>query len=348
MKKATTVLALSLCLLLLAGCMGTPVIYSDCTCPTGGTNPAPSLPPVVEGDLKIGLAVETDISGSKDGDKADFSVTVVAVSVDKNGVIHDCIIDGIATKVTLDATGAITSDVTAAVQTKNELGAAYGMVAWGGAVAEWNEQAQAFADYVVGKTVAQVKGIAVTEQGKPSGADLSSSVTISIGSFQSLVEKAVNNAKAVAASGTDTLKLGVTASLASSKAATAEKEGTAQLDMDVAVMTMNGQVITGCYIDSVQAKVSFDATGKITADLTKPVQSKNELGEAYGMVSWGGAIAEWNVQAESFANYVVGKTVAEVKGIAVTEQGKPGEADLSASVTIAIGGFQALIEKAAQ
>ena len=70
------------------------------------------------------------------------------------------------------------------------------------------------------------------------------------------------------------------------------------------------------------------------------------LGEQYGMVAWGGAIAEWNQQATSFAAYITGKTAAEVAGIAVNEGTKPTEADLATSVTIAIGGFQALIAKA--
>jgi hypothetical protein len=63
------------------------------------------------------------------------------------------------------------------------------------------------------------------------------------------------------------------------------------------------------------------------------------------MVAWGGAKYEWYQQAANFAAYVTGKTAAQVAGIAVTE-GKPSDADLSTSVTIAIGGFQALIAKA--
>ena len=136
-------------------------------------------------------------------------------------------------------------------------------------------------------------------------------------------------------------------SLGSSKSADAENAGLAQLDVDVAALTMNGDVITSCYIDSLQAKVSFGADGVITTDLTAPVQTKNELGEAYNMKLYGGAQYEWNEQAASFAAYVTGKTAADVAGIAVSE-GKPADADLSATVTIAIGGFQALIAKAAK
>jgi len=78
--------------------------------------------------------------------------------------------------------------------------------------------------------------------------------------------------------------------------------------------------------------------------LTAPVKTKNELGDDYGMKAWGGAKYEWYEQAASFAKYVTGKTAAEVAGIAVSE-GKPADTDLSSSVTISIGGFQALIAK---
>ncbi len=64
------------------------------------------------------------------------------------------------------------------------------------------------------------------------------------------------------------------------------------------------------------------------------------------MKAYAGSQYEWNEQAANFAAYVTGKTAADVSGIAVTE-GKPADADLAAGVTIAIGGFQALIAKAA-
>ena len=61
---------------------------------------------------------------------------------------------------------------------------------------EWNEQAAAFAKYVTGKTVADVKGIALSQEGSPTGADLTSSVTISVNSFIEVVAKAAENATA--------------------------------------------------------------------------------------------------------------------------------------------------------
>ena len=362
MKKLSLILVFVLVFSLLAGCAGTPVIYyTECDCPEGGVvaEPAPapqetpSDAPAAEGALKTGLHIAANVKDSKaataeENGEAKYDVTMVAVLVDDEGIIRDCVIDGIAASVKFDNTGAITTDLTAPVQTKNELGENYGMVAWGGAIAEWDEQAASFASYVIGKTVEEVKGIAIDENTKPTDADLKSSVTIKIGGFITAVEAAVNNAQHLGAEAGDVLKLASVNGTDSSTAATADKDGNAQLDCTVTAMTMNGDVITSCAINAVQAKVAFGTAGELKSDVTAPVQTKNELGENYGMVAWGGAIAEWDAQAASFAAYVTGKTAAEVSGIAVDESTKPTDADLLASVTIKIGDFQALIAKAAQ
>ncbi len=334
MKKLFAILALILCLGLLASCAGTPVIYhdSDCDCQTDGTNPSA---PVPEGALKTGLALVTSIKGSVAGE-AKYDVTLVGVLVDDNGIIQDCVIDSIGTSVKFDATG-ITSDLNAVPQTKNELGEGYKMPS-----GTWKAQAEALAKYVVGKTSDEVGGIAVNAETRPTDADLSSSVTMTIGSYIPAIQAAVKNAKHLGAMGGDELRLAAIPSIASSKA------GTAQLDVDVTALTVKSGVITSCAIDSVQAKVEFDSTGAITSDINSAVKTKNELGKDYNMVAVGHAKFEWNEQAASFASYATGKTPAEVAGIAVNESMKPTGADLSASVTIAIGGFQALIQKAAK
>ena len=355
MKKYISLLTVTLLVVaLLTGCMGTPVVVQDCTCPSegGATSDEPTAP-VTEGSVKTGLAVITTAadSTSATADAAGavkLDSTVVAVTVDNNGVINSCIIDSVPATVNVDATGVITSDITADVPTKNELGADYGMVAWGGAIAEWDAQVAALASYAVGKTVTELKTGAIDETGKaPEGSDLASSATIYLGGFVSAIEAAVNNAKHLGADAEDTLRLATVNKLSSSTNAAAEQEGCVQLDADITVVTEKGGVITSCIIDSLQAKIAFDTTGTITSDLTAPISTKNELGADYGMVAWGGAIAEWNEQAASFAAYVTGKTADEVAGIAINEATKPADgSDLSSSVTISIGGFQALIAKA--
>ena len=366
MKKFSVFLSLMLIVSLLCGCAGTPVIYhEDCTCPTNDSAavqtpateaaPQPTEAPVTAtGALKTGLYIATNVRDSKAATaeaegEAKYDVTIVAVLVDDNGIIQDCIIDGIATSVKFDATGAITTDLTTAPLTKNELGENYNMVKYGGAIAEWDAQAAALASFAIGKTVEELKNGAVDETGyAPEGSDLASSATSYLGGYVSAIEAAVANAQDLGAQAGDELKLAVISGIGDSKAADAENAGNAQLNVDATAITMNGKTITSCVIDSVQAKVAFDAEGKITSDVSAAVQTKNQLGENYNMVKYGGAIAEWNEQAASFASYVTGKTAADVAGIAVDEATHPTDADLASSVTIAVGGFQALIAKAAQ
>ena len=127
----------------------------------------------------------------------------------------------------------------------------------------------------------------------------------------------------------------------------AEAEGLAQLYTTAAAVTSKDGVITSCAIDAVQADVKFDTTGTITSDLEADILTKNQLGADYGMVAYAGAIAEWDAQAAAFGAYVTGKTADQVAGIAIDEATKPADgSDLASSVTISIGGFQALIAKA--
>ena len=57
---------------------------------------------------------------------------------------------------------------------------------------------------------------------------------------------------------------------------------------------------------------------------------------------------EWYEQANAFAQYAVGKTVEEIKGIALDEEGRAAESELTSSVTIHVGPFITIIEKALQ
>lgn len=353
MKKISAFLALVLVVSLLAGCAGTPVIYyTDCTCPADSHSSQNNQSPVVaEGALKTGLYIaasagESTSAGEKDGE-AKYDVTIAAVLVDDKGVIVDCILDSVGTSVKFSTAGAITNDITAAVQTKNELGDNYNMKTYGGAIAEWYEQAAALANFAKGKTADELKNGAVDATGyAPEGSDLRTSATIYLGGYVSAIVAAAENAQHLGAQAGDELKLAVISSLGSSAAATSEKAGTAQLDVDVTALTVKGDTITSCVIDSLQGKVAFDATGKLTGDVSAPLQTKNMLGEGYGMKAWGSAKYEWNEQAASFAAYVTGKTLADIQGIAVDASTKPTGTDLNATVTISIGGFQNLIAKA--
>ena len=352
MKKLTvTLLTLAMTLGLLSGCGGAPAT-------TGGSAPASApaesaQPEAAAAPVKTGLSLMTSVSKSKaataeEAGTAQTNVSLVAVTVGDDGVIDACAIDAVQAKINFDATGKLTTDLATEFPSKGELGADYGMNKGSSIGKEWNEQADAFAAYAVGKTVEQLRGVAVSESGSPTDADLAASVTLSVADFISGIEAAVNNAAHLGAQAGDKLSLVSSTNMSKSKDAAADADGEAQAYATVAAVTLSGDTITSCAIDAVQAKVNFDAVGAITTDLTAMQPTKNEQGDAYGMKKASSIGKEWNEQAAAFAAYITGKTVSDVSGIAVNEKGGAADADLSASVTIGIGEFQTLIAKAAR
>lgn len=330
MKKVISLaLSLTLAVTILAGC--------------GGASKGATV--------KTGLAVSSSIEKSTDAGEKDglgqIDSTIVAVTVDKDGKIVKCAIDGAQTKINFSTAGKVTTDLKTEFKSKQELGEGYGMKKSSAIGKEWNEQATAFADYVVGKTIAEVKGIAVNEEGVATDKELTSSVTVHITDFVSTLEKAVNGAQDLGAKAGDKLGLGVDTSISGSKDVS-EEDGLAQAYSYYTATTFaDDGKITSSVIDASQSNVNFSKEGKLTSDLKAVLQTKNELGDKYDMKKASKIGKEWNEQAAAFAKYVVGKTADEVKGIAVKE-GIATDSDLTGSVTVHVTDFMSIIEKASK
>lgn len=317
MKKFAFFLSLTLCAGVLSGCTGTMVVYSDCT-----TEPAADT-----GAVKTGLAILARPSVDNALGVAEHDVTLVAVMT-RGDTILDCVIDSLSASVPFDENGHFLSE-DGPVATKNELGFAYGMTSRGDSEYEWFQQAEALAEFAAGKTMAQVNEAIVG--GYAREADLASCATIYLGNLVAGMEAAVANAGVLGAQEGDQLHL-----------ATINTLSGGDLNCSAVALTTRDGVITSCCLDALDASLVVSDEGSVSVGNTS---SKNTLGESYGMVAWGGARYEWFRQAEHFAAYVTGKTPAQVSGIAVTEGGLAADADLAASVTISIAGFQALIAK---
>lgn len=329
--------------------------FVACTQDQPGETPKNEEPkteePLAEGAVKTGLAVISSVEKSKDaGEKDGLAQTdsvIVAVTVDKDGKIVQTIIDTAQTKIEFSKEGKIIPDLNTVFKSKQELKEEYGMGKASSIEKEWYEQANALAEYVEGKTVEEVKAIAVDETGVTTEADLVSSVTIKINPYKEAIEKAVANAENLGADASDKLGLGVITTIAKSKDATADAEGLAQAYSTYTVATFDADgKVTSSIIDASQANVKFDNTGKITTDLAVAPLTKVELGEDYGMKKASAIGKEWYEQADAFADYVVGKTVEEIKGIAVDESGHATEEDLVSSVTVGIVDLKTIFEKA--
>lgn len=358
MKKIIAlIMSLAMLTVVFSGCgsaPGTPSGEAATTATGEGAATAPAAStaaaPASGNALKTGLGVVISLAKSTDaGDKDGLAQTdaiVAAVLVDGAGKIVNCRIDAAQTKINFSKDGKLTTAKDTVFKTKQELGTEYGMGKASKIGKEWNQQADAFAAYVTGKTLDEVKGIAVNEEGVPTAADLTSSVTIHIGDFIAAIEKAVTNAQDLGAKTGDKLGLGINTGMGQSADFTADAPGLAQAYSYYTASTFGADgKVTSCIIDASQANVNFDATGKITNDIKAAVPTKNELKEAYGMKKASKIGKEWYEQAAAFAKYVTGKSIDEIKGIAVN-QGVPSAADLTSSVTIHIGDFQTIIEKA--
>ncbi len=156
-------------------------------------------------EFKFGLAAittsdATTASATADANgSANMYTEFAAVVVDKDGKILADLVDSIQPKIAFDTKGEI---VEAAFNgTKKELRNDYNMVTYGGAIAEWFEQATTFENYIVGKTVDEVNAIATVTNDEgyqvatEADPDLVAGCTMAINVYQESVTKAVANAK---------------------------------------------------------------------------------------------------------------------------------------------------------
>ncbi len=146
--------------------------------------------------------------------------------------------------------------------------------------------------------------------------------------------------------------LGHVVSLASSKDATPDADGTAQVNVTMAAVTVDAQGrIQKVTIDTIQGQVKFNATGKITTDKAADVKSKVELGSQYPMIAVSQIGRNWDEQILELEKWMIGKTIDQIKGMKVKEvdashKNVPDEPDLLTKVTITVEDYIAAVEEA--
>lgn len=157
------------------------------------------------GAVTVGLGVETHIGSSKDKaadvkPMAQMDTYMTATALDKDGKVVKAIVDVAQVKVNYDENGVVTSDKAVAPQTKKEIKEGYGMLKASTIKKEWFEQMDAFEDWMIGKTVAEITGLKVKERDAnhkavPDVPELTSSVTITVDGYQSVIAEAIENAR---------------------------------------------------------------------------------------------------------------------------------------------------------
>lgn len=283
---------------------------------------------------------EGDIS-AKNG-KVELLSTAAAVLLDKDGKIVKCVIDTMQIQGAFTVTGEAIA-IEGEQLTKYEKGNAYGMSANG--KTEWFLQIDALCNSFVGKTIDEVKAMMVNGMGNDE--IISAGCTIYITDYVAAIEKAVANASASSATADSTLKLAMVAEVTSKNynpEATKGKEGSQAADITIFANALDAEgKIVAAYIDCTQNKVTFDAEGQVVA---KTATSKDELGDDYGMVAFGGAAKEWYEQVDAFTPMFIGKNASEIAAF-VLDTGY-GSADVvAAGCTIAVDAMVKAAVKAA-
>ena len=265
--------------------------------------------------LGIGAAVT--------GDALKVTTTVASVVLDADGKIVSCRIDAVDVKPTVEDDGSIS--VAASYATKAEQGDDYGMVKYGASDKEWHTQAKFFENAVVGKTADEVAGI------KTGDAELTAGCTIDVADFVKAVVNACKSEHKASFKTAADVTLGVSV-IGGAEA----KEGSVKYTADLSAAAVADGKVVAAVIDSLEASVAVEngEAGEFSYKATKL-----EQGDNYGMVAYGGAVAEWYAQVGAFAATAVGKTPAEVENLAT--EGVAG-------CTMYVGGYHKALVKAAK
>ena len=276
-------------------------------------------------DYKLGLGFIGNEEPIKDN-KAEFSATVAAVVTDGNGKIVSCKIDEIenSVKVTKGAIDKQNTDF----RTKQELGDEYGMKEYSPIKKEWYEQADFFADYVVGMTANEVLQIKTIEKdGKKVASEdiIAAGCTVDISNFIAAVIEGCDDPKAKKFKASSyNLGLGIDTVL-SDQSKDGEK---VQFDISIsaAITDKSGKVLA-MVTDAAEPEIEFDDSDG------EKVATKREQGNDYGMKEYSPIKKEWYEQADAYSDYVIGLDVTGIKSI------NPDDEYLKAGCTIKIDGM---------
>ena len=292
-------------------------------------------------------------NGSWDAAKNQLDLTAAYVAFDSKGVVVDARIDVVQVKVGLDlVNGGLTLLSKAeegSVKTKLELGDAYGMVQYGGSIAEVDTQIEAFADWTVGQTLEEIEAKIDPSLGHGTAhhAELEGKVTITCTAFVDAMKVAYANRSEKAYKVSKEAKAGI--AMVSNLAYNYGKPQT-DISVDIAgVMVDDGKVVAS-QIDAIVYPLTVSLTAGITPNMSQKyfqngvLTSKNTLGDKYAMAErnngQAGCTLEWYEQADVIENAANGKTASEIAKLVAKE------GDL-ATATITLNNYVKALSKAA-
>lgn len=314
---------------------------------TSSETPASSEPAVssseevkTNGYFGFGNVATYEVTLPTDAKKGSVTTELnyAAILFDKDEKILDLRIDTVQIKVSVDdennmiLTGKNAAD--GDTPSKWELLGAYGMTNASPIKKEWYEQAEAFENFAVGKTVSELLALQGTDHNLIDGAN--AGVTIHVNGFMDAIERA--EANKVAIDDVTDLVIGVGGIGGVQPNQTNYTIAGAAFDKDEKVVAARMDVYQVPYtiVDAADGKLAGirvnDAANKkqVVAidEKTGSIKSKHDLKEDYGMAG-SATQGEWYVQANKITAYMVGKTLEEAY---VLEGGKFVDTTVGATI----------------
>lgn len=247
------------------------------------------------------------------------SNTALALVIDADNKIVAARFDSAEATPTLDENGALVAENS--VATKVEQGDEYdGMDA-----GSWEKQTKAFEDHIKGMTADQVANL---DASLVSGCTMASTPA----TFKALVAEAFNSGLKVQFKTSEPITLGI----AISTAVKAGKSENVSVSSDFAGVVMAGGKVVAAMIDSCEQSFTIEEGAIVAGTLAA---SKNEQGDNYKMDA-----GSWASQAQVYANFAVGKTVAELNNLDTVSDAL---ANAGCTMQNTTGGYKATIIKAA-
>ena len=336
MKKNTLIICIIAAVLVVGLVIGLVLVLGgDKTPSTPSTPETPDTPETpVEKTYYLATATISKELASRGGSKIANNFAVVVFDAD--GKIVAARFDSIETAHPTLADGVIVVDE-ASLKSKVESDYKKGSMS-----DTWGNQIAKFEAFIVGKTVAEVADLALTDAdgknaGLVTGCTMVSTSYSSMLDCQALVAKAAASDKKVefkvAENATIKLGLGVDAS------ASFNNSKNIDFAANCAGTVFVGDKSVAAIIDSTVQE--YKVTDGVVTNPETYKESKLVLGDSYGMfAAWGSQLAEWYVQAQNYADTVVGKTVAEIAGLSTDK--------IEGKCTMYVGGYKAVLVEAAQ
>ena len=321
MKKNTLIICIVAAVLVVGLVIGLVLVLG------GDKTPTPETP--VEKTYTLSVVVDEGLGSVNARGKA--TAIALALVYDADGKIVAARLESIEPGLALNADK---TDLLAVdrVTTKVETGDAYNAMG----VGPWYKQAKAFEDFLVGKTAAEVAALDTSAENVQAGNIVAGcTMTSSTPVFQKLVAEAFAYQRNVTFKTASTdIKLGL--AVDTTVSGSVAKGATIAADF-AAVAVVDGKV-AAAMLDSAEAKYDLAiAEEKLTITLKEYKGTKNEQGDAYDSYK-PMAGGRWYAQAQAYADSTVGKTAAELSGIAT--EGVAG-------CTIATEGYKAALVRAA-